>query len=431
MLTSFRFKEKPFWRSKVKSKKIRLFYSIGLVLVLLASMVLTACAQKEVPAKVLKIGGHEPLTGSGASVGMPAMRGVQLAIDWVNERGGITVKGEKYLLEYTVYDNKYTAADALTVANRLVFEDKIKFVVGSVGSVPCIAVNQIFNDNKVLCVAGGAAFSVVDKKFPYTFRIHNQDFSEGQSSFTALLKVHPDVKTIYLVVGDTDWGHDQAKAYAKILPHYGLQVVGTTFIPTGTTDFYPALSPIVAMNPDVIGVGAANASLYAMELKQLWELGYKGVRFCTSALRTTDVFPMMTNEQATGIISEYAQLEPPSAYPKYVEFAERYKAKYGPPVEFMIDLCYDKVMALVTGIEKAQSLDPTDVMHVMEAEDFSWDGLFGENKFGGMELYGIRRNAAVPTVFSEFQSDGIPKPVFAATMEDLKKFEELYAEAIK
>ncbi|MCO5121641.1 MAG: ABC transporter substrate-binding protein, partial [Burkholderiaceae bacterium] len=90
----------------------------------------TVQAQQE----TLKIGALVTLSGGGAAWGQGMQHAAELAADDVNAQGGLEVAGKRYKVEVIPYDDKYQANEAVTVANRLVFEDKVKYIIGPVGS---------------------------------------------------------------------------------------------------------------------------------------------------------------------------------------------------------------------------------------------------------------------------------------------------------
>jgi ABC-type branched-subunit amino acid transport system substrate-binding protein len=51
-----------------------------------------------------------------------------MAVDWFNEKGGITIKGEKYLFEAVTEDHKCTAEGSKTATEKLVNDHKVKFI---------------------------------------------------------------------------------------------------------------------------------------------------------------------------------------------------------------------------------------------------------------------------------------------------------------
>src|SRR5512144_1458825 len=78
---------------------------------------------------VVKLGVIAPLSGTGAGWGLALRAGAELASDDTNAKGGLVVADKKYKIEVLPYDDKYQGQAAADAANRLVFMDKVKFVI--------------------------------------------------------------------------------------------------------------------------------------------------------------------------------------------------------------------------------------------------------------------------------------------------------------
>lgn len=92
---------------------------ISLGLALLVSIGFVGFVEKS-EAKTVKIGSIYSLSGPGSEVNILMQRGVAMCKDWINAKGGITVKGEKYLIEIVSEDDKASAEGAVTAATKLV-----------------------------------------------------------------------------------------------------------------------------------------------------------------------------------------------------------------------------------------------------------------------------------------------------------------------
>ena len=93
--------------------------------------------------KVLKIGSVDSLTGWMAAGEQPTNDGAKLAVEWVNDKGGITVNGEKYKLELITEDAKSSPEGMAAACTKLVEKDKVKFVIGGVNPVMNIAASSV------------------------------------------------------------------------------------------------------------------------------------------------------------------------------------------------------------------------------------------------------------------------------------------------
>src|SRR3546814_12438745 len=121
---------------------------------------------------ILKIGSLVTLSGAGAACGQGMKNAAEIAAAQVNKSGGLEVAGKKYKVEVVAYDDKYQANEAVTVANRLVFEDKVQYIIGPVGSAPVLAIQPITAKNKVIVITLGFTTKALEKEKLYTFRPH-------------------------------------------------------------------------------------------------------------------------------------------------------------------------------------------------------------------------------------------------------------------
>jgi branched-chain amino acid transport system substrate-binding protein len=94
------------------------------------------------------------MSGPGSEFGLLAERGQTLCKNWINSKGGITVKGEKYQIEVISEDIKAVAEGAVTAANKLVHQDKVKFIVGLAAPFQVNAVASVTDPNKIAYFAG-------------------------------------------------------------------------------------------------------------------------------------------------------------------------------------------------------------------------------------------------------------------------------------
>ena len=143
----------------------------------------SAFAQEE-----LKIGAIVTLSGAGAAWGQAMLYATELAADDVNAKGGLDVGGKKYKVKVVPYDDKYQAGEAVTAANRLVFEDKVKYVIGPVGSAGALAVTPIVDKNKVVMLTLGFTDKALGKDKPFNFRPNLTTMETSQPQIDWIVK---------------------------------------------------------------------------------------------------------------------------------------------------------------------------------------------------------------------------------------------------
>src|SRR5690606_39000095 len=109
-------------------------------------------------------------SGAGAAWGQGMQHAAELAADDANAQGGLEVAGKRYKVEVIPYDDKYQANEAVTVANRLVFEDRVKYIIGPVGSAPALAIQPITERNVVIGMILGVTPKALGPDKPHTCR---------------------------------------------------------------------------------------------------------------------------------------------------------------------------------------------------------------------------------------------------------------------
>src|SRR5512139_291852 len=119
----------------------------------------------------IKIAILAPLSGSQPTFGVSTRDGALLAIDEWNAKGGVL--GMK--IEADVADSQCEADPAVNAANKVIDQDKVKYIVGEVCSKASIPISEIVNQKKVVQISptstnAGVTVGVDGKTKPYTFR---------------------------------------------------------------------------------------------------------------------------------------------------------------------------------------------------------------------------------------------------------------------
>jgi branched-chain amino acid transport system substrate-binding protein len=123
---------------------------MGLLFVINCSLVLMPLAfSRPAFCKTLLIGVDTPLSGPGAPWGLGQLRGIQKAVEEVDAKGGLRIAGVNYTLDVKAYDHKAKVDEAVAIANKLVFDDKVKYVMGGSIGATCRAIQTITAPNNV------------------------------------------------------------------------------------------------------------------------------------------------------------------------------------------------------------------------------------------------------------------------------------------
>jgi branched-chain amino acid transport system substrate-binding protein len=193
--------------------------------------------------KPIKIGMINELTVGATEYGYWLSKVGHAAIKKLNAEGGIA--GRK--VEVIEYDTKFNPAHGAQMFRKLVMEDKVDFVMGSIHSGIQLACFPIAEQFKIPYFGGGAMASALTGKAasPYYIRIHTHALMQAVAGWEWAFK-HLGKKWA-LVVADYAWGHSLEEEFGKRVKAAGGKAQGIR-APQTTKDFIPFLQKI---DPDV------------------------------------------------------------------------------------------------------------------------------------------------------------------------------------
>jgi branched-chain amino acid transport system substrate-binding protein len=174
----------------------------------------TSSATPGVSKTSIRIGGTFPLSGF-ASIYAPIPRGMDAYFKYVNSRRGTDGKrgvyGRRIVWKY--YDDAYNPAQTVQLTHKLVLEDKVFGVVGSLGTEHNLAIRPYLNDRKVphvLLSTGASIFGLEYEKWPWTIGWQPDYIAEGRIYGRWIATNAPRAKIAVFYQND-DYGKDYLK----------------------------------------------------------------------------------------------------------------------------------------------------------------------------------------------------------------------------
>jgi len=363
-------------------------------------MVVSGAAPAGAAEKTLTIGLLGPLSGAAASYGVELQRGAEMKTDEINKAGGLKIGGDVYKLKLVAYDQKAQAAEAATATNKLVFQDKTKYIIGNAVGATCNAAQTITEPNKVLFafVCWGTSNLAPDK--PYSFRSMLSQWELAEPFYRWVKETHPNIKRVAAISPNDTSGKDTNTAVVKALKSLGFEVAGDEYYERGTKDFYPILTKVLAQKPDMIDVAAAPAGEAGLILKQALELGFKGAKGWTAGTNPFTIISVAGREAAEGVWSP-ANINVKSEHVNSAvrKFGEAYEKRYGEVPGVIAVANYAAFDVFAQAMQRAGSVDTERVLDVLTKERF--ETVWGPLVIGGKETYGIDRQFLYPLVISE------------------------------
>jgi len=361
----------------------RILVFIFLVLVLTSLPLLSAC-MSSTPAtpttaatgdvKTLKIGCTLPFTNS---LGIDTKKALEMIVPAFNKAGGITVKGQKYNLDIIIYDDKYTADGGRAAVERLVNEDKVKYIICQVGSAPIVAGLTVTEPAKVLVFCGGASDKIIDPKMQYTYGTATWR-TNLPPLFPLLKKAFPNAQTMVNLSPDDETGKTLARDHTKIATALGIKVLDSIFYPRDTQDFAPFATKIMSLKPDIMDYpGAVAGTQFGLQFKALYEAGYKGAHISPMPPNMVEVLAVTPKESMEGLISILPSTEIPNPSAMAQQYKADWTAKYG---EWSVaSLTWIPAFyAFIEAVKKADSVDPDVVSAYISGKGLQWESPNGK-----------------------------------------------------
>ncbi len=211
----------------------------------------------------LRIGGMWALSGPGAYVGSSSKGLAALAIDEINEAGGVVIQGKRVKLQLYAHDEACKAEEGLTVVRRLADADKVLFALGpSCSSVaePVFGILQKRLDDPTDTGLQFLFFTDTAIKFglakisPWAFRNVGNEPAMFDLAFKLVKERHPDLKTV-AVAYESDFAHSVSTwkgAVKPVLDKLGYQVLEVVEWRFEDTEFGVQATKLRKANADIL-----------------------------------------------------------------------------------------------------------------------------------------------------------------------------------
>ena len=373
-----------------QQKSLTSIVCIGLVL-MLASMLLLATSgttQAAGKPKTVKIGALLCLTGWFSVVDHNEERDMKTLVNMINERGGITVGGEKYLVDLVIEDGKSTFDGISAAAARLVYDHKVKFVAGP-NAFFSSASSTVLERNKALHVSSFVTMQPgeLDASTPYGFATDTSLVQCGAAIFN-MKKEYPDLKKLVIVTPDDGAIPYVVPALKKMLALNGYTVVGETIgYPNEMVDFSPIVAKINAIkDADMIYHQNGPPHQIGNIIKGLRASGNMKPYMVASNMDGGDLPTFTGKAGGTNVLgiglTSIAKENPPLIEEIYKRTGRKSPYNLDSPAA---------LYTLLQMIQSANSFDPAKVKAKWEASS-KVDTLFGEGLVCGDESFGIKHH---------------------------------------
>jgi branched-chain amino acid transport system substrate-binding protein len=332
--------------------------------------------------------------------GWDAERGIRLAVEEINAKGGVKVGKTNRPFEVSVMDTRdlepgVPVSDALLTVEKLILEKKADFIVGGpVRSEAALAAMDLLAKYKKVSILTTGALTpayharVAENydKFKYCFRI------TGEAKWMVTGEIIPclehigkkfNVNKLFIMVQDVAHARGGGELIAKIMAGKGWTVLGNPEIyPTGTTDFSMGLLKAKKEEAQVILIWM-DMPESSILLKQWYDLKIAALPFGSIiAAAEQPGFWKATEGKGEFCLANVVNAgnAPSNATPLTMKFYDAYTKRWKiEPEGYGASSSYQAVYTLKDAIERADSLEPDAVVAALEKTDMV--GVYGRVRF--------------------------------------------------
>ena len=328
----------------------------AIALVLLVAILAAAGAQD------IKIGGVGPVTGEAATFGISTKNGMAMAVDEWNAKGGVLGRKVRLIFE----DDKGDPAEGATVYTKLIQQDRVTAIVGTVMSKVTLAGAPIAQAAKVPMISPTSTNEKVTLVGDYIYRACFIDPFQG----TVGAKFSYDNLKAKTAAAIFDLGNDYAKGLSEnfkaTFEKLGGKVVAYEGHPSGATDFKAQLTKIVQAKPEVVYISDYYNDV-GLIAKQIRELGYKGPLVGGDGWDSEDLVKIGGTAVENGFFTNH--YAPADARPIVQDFVKNYSAKYKGTPDALACLAYDAMHIMLDAIKRAGKTDGAAIKDALAKTD--------------------------------------------------------------
>lgn len=237
-------------------------------------------ASTETSGDTIRIGGITAVTGDKAEMGESFWRSWELAIEKVNENGGVLGKKVELVLE----DSKGEPKEAVELAKKMGDDESIVGVLGPMTSSEAIACAPVFEEYTMVELSPCASNNQYAPMSDYAFTVAGKMEAEQPYLVERGAYEYLNAKSIGVIWVNDDWGASAFESTKEGCEEYGIEITDDESFVSGEKDFTAILTKIRQTNPEylMLVTQAADGALILKQLEAMgWDIPVIGAAPCT------------------------------------------------------------------------------------------------------------------------------------------------------
>ena len=315
-------------------------------------------------AEPIKIGEYASLTGKEAAYGETSHKGIVLAFEELNAKGGVLGRP----LELITEDNQSKQGESATVVKKLISRDKVVAILGEVASIRSLEAAPVIQNARIPMVSSASVNSRVTQVGDYIFRVCFVDSFEG-NVLAVFAKDHLKVRKVAILTSVSNaYSVGMSKVFKERFLADGGEIAAEPKYSEGDKDFRAQLTAVKASGADAIFASGyyTEAALICKQARQL------GLDFPIFGGDGWDAPPLLeiggAAMEGTYFCAHYS---PDNPSREVQNFNQRYQARWGSLPDAWAALGYDSAFVLADAIARAGSTEPKQIRDALAAtKDF-------------------------------------------------------------
>ncbi|SNR56172.1 amino acid/amide ABC transporter substrate-binding protein, HAAT family [Actinomadura mexicana] len=311
----------------------------------------------------IKIGLSTPLSGAAASLGENERRGVELAIEQVNDGAGL-FGGRK--LRLAAEDNACNPTEGASSLTKLITKQRVSAVIGALCSGVTLSAMPLAKRHRVPFIVSTSTSPDITTASgkggnEFTFRINPSDATLANALATYLASAGK-IRRLAILAEDSTYGRTGAKALSEALKQRGLGVTGIDYVPQGTADFSTQISKYRNNGTQGVALYVSGAD----HLGFLRQAAGAGLRLPMTGRVEFEGqnLQILKKEQFAGSSSVYPYSSLINT-PQNAKFTQAYQSRHKTPPTYESFEGYNAVMVIADAVRRAKSSDPVDIQKAL------------------------------------------------------------------
>lgn len=308
---------------------------------------LSGCQSTESEEEVFKIGGIGPTTGDGAAYGQAVQHGAELAVEEINESGGIN----GVQIEFKMEDDQSDAEKAINAYNAL-RDWGMQMLMGTVTSSPCTAIAYETDDDRMFQITPSATSTDSVQGHDNVFRVCFSDPEQGTKSAEYIATKNLATKIAVIYNSSDVYSSGIYTNFAEEAEEQGLEIVAAeAFTADNKTDFSVQINKVKQSGAELVFLPIYYQEASAI-FQQAHNLGLETQYFGCDGLDGILGVEGFNTELAEGVMF-LTPFAPDAEDEQTQSFNEKYQEEFGSvPIQFAAD-AYDAIYAIKAAIEES------------------------------------------------------------------------------